>query len=49
VAYLAASLDSGAGPDQRDDVRHPDVEPGPLQFGDDDTWDYELSGDDEQQ
>lgn len=48
VAYLAASLGSGA-PDQRDAARHPDVAPEPLQFGDDDTWDYELSGDDEHQ
>lgn len=49
VAYLAASLDSGSRPDQRNAARHPDVEPEPLQFGDDDDWDYELSGDDEQQ
>lgn len=48
VAYLAASLDPGARPDQRDAARHLDLELEPLQFGDDDTWDYELSGDDEQ-
>ncbi len=46
VAYLAASLDSGVKPDS-DAVSHPGVEPEPLQFGDDDTWDYELPGDDE--